>query len=113
SAPSLNLMPQPSSLSPGTGALPIDANFSIAFTGYTEPRLHRAADRFLNQLRRQTGLLINKTAPESRDAATPILIVRTNRASKKVQDLGEDESYSLEVTATGAKLNAANPLGVL
>src|SRR5260370_10068878 len=30
-----------------------------------------------------------------------------------ISPLGEDESYSLEVTPTGAKLNAANPLGVL
>jgi len=113
SASPLNLMPQPSSLTPSTGALPIDANFSITLTGYTEPRLDRAANRFLTQLRRQTGLLIDKAAPDSRDARKPTLIVHTDRASKEVQELGEDESYSLEVSPAGAKLNAANPLGIL
>ena len=56
SAPSLNLMPQPASLAPGSGALRIDANFSVAFTGHSEPRLRHAADRFFAQLQQQTGL---------------------------------------------------------
>ena len=110
SASPLHLMPQPSSLTPGAGQLPLDANFSIAFTGYTEPRLSRAAERFLTQLRRQTGLLLNQPLP---DAAKAALVVHTDHASKAVQELGEDESYSLEVTSTGAKLSASNPLGIL
>ena len=110
SQPPLNLMPQPANMKSGTGALPVGANFTIAFTGHTESRLDRAADRFLIQLHRQTGLLLPKSA---RDAAQATLVVHTDHASKEIQELGEDESYSLEVTATGAKLNAANPLGVL
>ena len=110
SQPPLNLMPQPANVKPGTGALPVGANFTIALTGHTESRLDRAADRFLTQLHRQTALLLAKPA---RDAAQATLVVHTDHASKEIQELGEDESYSLEVTATGAKLNAANPLGVL
>ena len=110
SQPPLNLIPQPANVKPATGALPVGANFTIAFTGYTESRLDRAADRFLTQLHRQTGLLLPKPA---RDAAQATLVVHSDHASKEIQELGEDESYSLEVTATGAKLNAANPLGVL
>jgi hexosaminidase len=110
SQPPLNLIPQPANVKPGSGALPVGANFTIAFTGHSESRLDRAADRFLTQLHRQTGLLLPKPA---RDAAQATLVVHTDHASKEIQELGEDESYSLEVTATGAKLNAANPLGVL
>src|SRR6266446_1421639 len=110
SQPPLNLMPQPANVKPGTGALPVGANFTIAFTGHTESSLDRAADRFLTQLHRQTGLLLPKPA---RDAAQATLVVHSDHASKEIQELGEDESYSLEVTATGAKLNAANPTGVL
>jgi len=110
SQPPFNLIPQPANVKPGSGALPVDANFKIAFTGHTESRLDRAADRFLAQLHRQTGLLLPKLA---RDAAQATLVVHTDHASKEIQELGEDESYSLEVTANGAKLNAANPLGVL
>jgi hexosaminidase len=106
----LNLMPQPSSVKTSAGALPIDANFTISFTGHTEPRLERAAERFLAQLRRQTGLLIPAFTSGT---AKSSLVVHTDHASKEVQELGEDESYTLEVTPSGAKLNAANPLGVL
>ncbi len=111
-APALHLMPQPSSVIPGTGVLQIDSNFTIAFTGYTEPRLDRAAERLLLQLRRQTGLLIHPRTSKS-DSAKATLVVHSDHASSPVQVLGEDESYTLEVTSSGAKLNAADPLGVL
>jgi hexosaminidase len=110
SAPSLNLMPQPASLARGAGALRIDANFSLAFTGHSEPRLRRAADRFFAQLARQTGLS-RFAEPKGNSGAT--LVVHTDHPSKDVQELGEDESYTLEVTSSGAKLDAASPLGVL
>jgi len=110
STTALSLMPQPASLTPGSGSLRIEANFTVAFTGHTEPRLDRAGERFLTQLYRQTGLLHGK---QTRDAAKATLVVHTDQASKEIQALGEDESYTLEVTSTGAKLNAANPLGIL
>ena len=106
----LNLMPQPSSVKTSIGTLPIDANFAISFAGHTEPRLDRAAERFLTQLRRQTGLLIPASTASP---AKSTLVVHTDQASKEIQELGEDESYTLEVTPAGARLNAANPLGVL
>jgi hexosaminidase len=108
--PRPNLMPQPSNVESGSGALRIEENFTIAFTGHTEPRLERARQRFLTQLHRQTGLLFAKPS-NNRSQAT--LAVHTENASKEVQQLGEDESYTLEVAPSGAKLNAANPLGVL
>jgi hexosaminidase len=108
--PPINLMPQPSNVKSVPGALRIDANFTAAFTGYTEPRLERARERFLTQLHRQTGLLLAKPADNTSQVT---LIVHTDHASKEFQVLGEDESYTLEVTPSGAKLNAANPLGVL
>jgi hexosaminidase len=108
--PRPNLMPQPSNVKSGSGALRIDANFTIAFTGHTEPRLGRARQRFLTQLHRQTGLLF---AEPSNNRSQATLAVHTDHASKEVQQLGEDESYTLEVAPSGAKLNAANPLGVL
>ena len=108
--PALNLMPQPSSITASSGMLRIDANFSVALTGHSEPRLDRAADRFLTQLHRQTGLLLPKA---THDSAKATLVIHTDHASKEVQQFGEDESYSLEVASSGAKLTAANPLGIL
>ncbi len=105
-----NLMPQPANVTPGSGALHIDSNFALAFTGYTEPRLDRARERFFTQLHWQTAIPFGKTANSSSRA---MLTVHTGHASKEIQELGEDESYRLEVMPTGAKLDAANPLGVL
>ena len=109
-APTLNLMPWPASVQSGSGALKIDASFGVAFTGHSEARLDRAGQRFLTQLQKQTALLISSKPVDSAKAK---LIVHTDHASKEVQELGEDESYTLEVTSTGARLDAANPLGVL
>jgi len=109
-SPSLNLMPWPASVQNGSGVLKIDASFGVAFTGHNEARLDRAGQRFLLQLQRQTGLLISGKPV---DAAKATLVVHTDHASKEIQELGEDEAYTLEVTPSGAKLNAANPLGVL
>jgi len=106
----LNLMPYPSSVQTGLGSLKIDSSFRVALTGYSEPRLERAAERFLRTLHRQTALLV---AGKPGEAANASLVVHTDHASKEIQELGEDESYSLEVTPSGAKLTGATPLGTL
>ena len=108
----LNAMPLPAKAQLGSGALKIDASFTLAFAGYREARLDRAGQRFLVQLNRETGLVFAQAAA-SADAAKATLVVTTDHASKPVQELGEDESYTLDVTPTGAKLHAATPLGTM
>jgi hexosaminidase len=108
--PALNLMPLPASAQSGMGSLGVDSSFSVAFTGYTEPRLGRAGERFLRQLGRQTGLPL---FPKPAKTVKATLVIQTDHASKEIQEVGEDESYVLEVTATGAKLNAPTPLGAM
>ena len=49
-------MPWPSSIQQGSGELRIDATFSVALTGHTEPRLDHAVARFLTQLNRETAI---------------------------------------------------------
>src|SRR5208283_3683080 len=111
SSPSPSLMPLPAKLQLASGALKINERFGVALSGYSEPRLERAAERFLVELHRQTGLVFSNRAAV--DASRAVLIVTTDHESKPVQELGEDESYTLEVAASGAKLHAATPLGVL
>src|ERR1019366_3277088 len=41
------------------------------------------------------------------------LVIRAENAGRKVQELDEDESYTLEITASRATLTAPNALGVL
>ncbi|MGB7436768.1 MAG: family 20 glycosylhydrolase [Candidatus Acidiferrum sp.] len=106
----LNVMPLPSKVQMGNGSLKIDGSFSLSFAGYREARLEHAGQRFITQLNRETGLVFGHGSP---DAATATLMVTTDHESKLVQESGEDESYTLEVTSSGAKLHAANPLGTL
>ena len=110
SGPQFNLMPMPSSMQVGTGALPIDASFSVELEGYREPRIDRAVQRFLRDLSRETGIPMRDGAT---NPAKATMVVHTERASKAIQDVTEDESYVLDVEASGAKLSAQNPLGIM
>jgi hexosaminidase len=106
----LYLMPVPSNVQIGSGRLLVDSKFAVGVTGYGEPRLDRAIERFLRQLSRQTAIPLSgkPSAP-----AKAVLVIHTDHASKEIQELGEDESYILEVQESGAKLSAPTPLGVL
>jgi len=107
----LNLMPQPSNYQAGNGQFPIDQSFSVSLSGYKEARLDSAVRRFLENISRRTGIaLTNRSAMGDSGAR---LTIQTDHGSKPVQEPGEDESYSLEITTSGAKLSAPTPLGTL
>ena len=107
----LNVMPLPAHVQVTGGVLKIEEGFTLSFSGYREARLDRAAQRFETQMARQTGIPFR--AIVAKDPSKATLLITTDHESKPVQELGEDESYSLEVTPAGAKLHAANPLGTL
>jgi hexosaminidase len=106
----LTLMPVPAKIQLGAGRLAIDQLFTVALTGAKDARLDSGIPRFLDQLTRQTGMPLNK---DSVDSTKATLVIRCTNGGRKVQELGEDESYSLEVTPARATLTAPNPLGVL
>src|SRR5215475_4633393 len=113
---SLDLMPWPSTVAsqPGSGRMPIDPNFSVVLEAHADARLQKAVRIFLADLRRHTGMgalaFSNANAPRP---AQPALIIRSDHPGNQVQALGEDESYSLRVSESGAELSAPNPLGVM
>ena len=98
----------PASVQPGTGQLAISQSFSVAVAGSHDPSLDGAIQRFKEQLSRQTGIPL-RPKPD----ATPTLQVHSDHALQTVQKLGEDESYELTVTDSGAKLTAPTTLGAL
>jgi hexosaminidase len=106
---SLPLMPLPEHVTAGEGQFLIDGSFSVGLEGYTEPRLLLARQRFLDRLSRETGIPFESQTQASQLSFT----IKTGEASAPVQQLGEDESYHLKVTANHVQLTAANPLGVL
>ena len=105
----LPIMPLPSHVVEGQGQFLIDGNFGIALQGYTEPRLQRAQQRFLITLSRETGIPLWREAQFN----PPSFVIKTGGASDAVEQLGEDESYHLEVSPNHVVLSAPNPLGIL
>jgi hexosaminidase len=108
--PEFNLMPMPATVQARTGELAITPSFTVAIEGYTDPRLGRAVERFLREVTLRTGLFV--TAPAG-GTTNPTLVIHAEHASKPVQELGDDESYVLDVSSAGAKLSAANSLGIM
>ncbi len=94
----------------GTGVLLIDGSFSVELEGYREPRIDRAVQRFLHDLSHVTGIPMRNQAINRTNAT---LVIRAEHASKPIQDVDEDEGYTLDVSASGAKLTALNPLGIM
>ncbi len=103
------LMPQPAHMEPHAGQMMLDSSFDAKIEGYSEPRLERARLRFIGRVIQLTGVPLVGAAPGNQAR----LVIRTAGPSKPVQELGEDESYRLEVTAEQATLTAPNPLGAL
>ena len=104
----LNLMPMPASVQLGAGQLPITQSFSVAVSGGHELSLDEEVQRFGAQLSRQTGITFRPKA-----GAAPTLQVHGDHGRQAVQKLGEDESYELTVTDSGAKLTAPTSLGAM
>lgn len=106
----LNVMPMPSSLQPGTGQLLINQSFSVAVSGYRDATLEHGVQRFIADLSHETGMRLKATAAQDSNAT---LVIHAEHGSEPVEKLGEDESYELAITDSGAKLMAPNPLGIL
>ena len=103
------LMPLPLHVSRGEGALKVDSNFTVALDGYEDARLESARKRFIGTLSRETGIPFHDEGTKGE----AVLTVKTGGASDAVQQLGENESYHLEVTPTHALLTAPNELGAM
>src|ERR1700677_3992349 len=88
-----------------------DPAFSVGISGHSDAQLQRTVERFLDDLRRQTGmppLDMKITNP-----AQATLTVHCEHETKAVQELGKDESYSPEISAADAKLEANITLGIM
>lgn len=116
-APELSALPMPAVVRPGTGELVVTSSFAVSVGGAKDARLDRAVGRFQQALSRQTGITFatkpsKDATAEPRSGATG-LHIQIDKAAHDPQQSGEDESYTLEVTPTGARLNAPTTLGAM
>ena len=106
------LMPLPVTVRPATGKLILDATFKAALVSapdaQPDARLGASIGRFVARLSRQTGIPMLGLKD-----ATPKLRIECAGAGNDYPALGEDESYTLDVTSEGALLKAPTHAGAL
>jgi hexosaminidase len=105
-SPTLPLMPLPAKVQPGDGRFVLEPSFAIEVRGPEEPRVQHAVERFRQAIARR-GHDIGGPAGKAN------FIITYASEGEKIQRLGEDESYRLEISAAEVHLDAATPLGVI
>ncbi len=105
------LMPQPSQLSAQEGRLAITPSFTAIADRFHDARLDAVIARILDRIKTQTAILIPTSLAAGKTSAT--LVVSVDGPGEAIQSVDEDESYSLEVTPSGAHLRAATVVGAM
>jgi hexosaminidase len=105
------LMPQPSQLSPREGRLAVTPSFTAVADRFRDARLDAAIVRSLDRIK--AGIAISTPASPATDNAPAALVVTVDGAGEAIQSSDEDESYSLEVSASGAHLHSATVVGAM
>jgi hexosaminidase len=106
-----SIMPMPVKMETGSGRLLIDVNFTVVSNGLNTARLKGAIDRFPERLSRQTGVWLSTARIPG--APGKSLRVKVTAPLDNFPELGEDESYTLDVTPDGAQIEAAMVDGAL
>ncbi len=107
-----NLMPIPQIVEFSYGRFIIDRDFTIELTGACGNRSERVATRLLRRLSGRTGYFIDQGFVELEQTINdPKLRISCKRTGKL--DLGEDESYILNVSIHNITIKAPTELGVL
>src|SRR5258708_316640 len=115
----LALVPLPSSITRGEGALTVTpaggagSTFTYRYDQTHDARLEAAVKRALLQLGRTCGGDVLRSTVDHPAPTNPSLIINVAGPSGPVQTVAEDESYQLNITAQGARLAAATDAGAM
>jgi hexosaminidase len=103
-----NLMPVPANIAWKYGRLAVDKTFSVSVSGNTDERLKSYISRVMRRLEGRTILEF------SRDfSLNSSLLIETQSTGNAIPNLGDDESYNLEISEKRAKLTAATTVGAM
>jgi hexosaminidase len=105
------LMPQPSQLSRQAGRLAITPSFAAVADHFRDARLDAVITRSLDRIKTQTAISFPTSSASGNTAA--VLVVSVDGPGETIQSVDEDESYSLEVTSSDARLHAATVVGAM
>lgn len=103
-------MPVPASVAPGSGRLKVDGSFRVLVKGQ-DVRLRKAALRTIRLLATETGIPFDDELGIGGAPAT--LTIDAAAPGLPIPALEEDESYHLEVTPTGARIDAPTVIGAI
>jgi len=104
------LMPMPAKVQATPGRFAINANFVVETVGGANARLAPAVRSFLSRVSRQTGVLYAPVPPAAADARH---LVIDCAGGPEYPALGEDESYTLDVSDAEARIQAATAEGAI
>ena len=111
------LMPAPASQQMGSGRLPVTTGFLVSFATAPDTRLSGALARTLRAMEERSGLTFARTATgeylPAADNSSAQLIIECAAGGEAIPQLGENESYSIEISPARAVLRTATGLGVL
>ena len=116
---SLTLMPLPTSITHGEGALAVTpaggggSTFTYRYDHTHDARLEAAVKRALLRLGRTCGGDVLRSTVDHPASSNPSLTINVARPSEPVQTVNEDESYQLSITPQGATLTAATDAGAM
>jgi hexosaminidase len=107
----LNLMPIPEKIIFSEGKFRLDTTFSMNVVGEGESPLYDAASRILKRLTNRTGAFLLNPNPLLNSDDNTGMTIKANRSGKL--ELGEDETYTLNITPKSISLTAETDIGVL
>jgi hexosaminidase len=99
------LLPQPAHLRTSSGHLSWPSNVTVALTHYRDARLEAALARILDQ--------VSTTPSIVPTGGAPLLTLDVDGPGQAIQSLDEDESYTLNITPSGATIHAATTVGAM
>jgi hexosaminidase len=117
SVPSTTLMPVPTEVEYGSGRLVVSPAFKMLVRGHDDARLRDGLARLLHRTEERTGLTFARLPTgdyafsDNGEAAT--CVIECAAPGSAVPVLGENESYTLDISSTQAVLRAPTVLGVL
>ena len=111
SAATRGLLPVPANVTWRDGRLPLTKAFNVVMTGQTDDRLRAYAFRALRRLERRAVIELPHEFTTEADKAA--LVIETHSTGNAIPKLGDDESYTLEVSPQQAKLTAPTTVGAM
>ncbi len=107
-----NLMPVPQKVLWQSGKIRVDSSFRVQVKGKPHPRLYKGIERMVARLAGRTGLFIPQRFFDPQQTVDrPALVVTVHRSA--TIRLNEDETYTLNISASEIRLQAETDLGAL